>query len=337
MTRQARSRSRDPRDPYGIGPAITLAAPLIALAGLVIVALATVGIMGGQVPLPGGNGNGGGNGDGGPARTPAPSGVIIVDPLADVPGSIVYAKAGNLWIQSGKTVRQLSTSGRASMPTWSPDGKSIYFIDTFTERATFPINGVDRKYNLTSPRLMRVLADGSAAPELIKSGRFRNGRSRWFFWLRQPAVSPDGRLVALLSDQPDPFDSDVVIQMLNLSTGQITNPDLPETSPLGHQDPSWHPSGRYLLYVRNGRDGARGAPVIARWDRVDKRIRAMTGPGYNQPEYSPDGRYIVATKTDAFGTNVVILEGGRGGRRSGRHGGTRSRFSTSRTGSWTCG
>ncbi|HEY7524568.1 MAG TPA: hypothetical protein VH720_13035 [Candidatus Limnocylindrales bacterium] len=312
MTRQARSRSENPRDPYGIGPVITYAGPLIALAGLVIVTLATVGLMGGQVSLPGTGGTGNGNGDGGPARTAAPSGVINVDPLADVPGSIVYAKAGNLWIQSGKAVRQLSTNGRASMPTWSPDGRYVYFIDTFDERTTFRINGVDRKYTLTSPRLMRMLADGSAPAELIKSGRFREGRNRWFFWLRQPAISPDGRLVALISDQPNPFDSDVVIQILNLSTGRFSNPELPETSPLGHQDPSWHPTGRYLLYVRNGRDGARGAPVIARWDRTEQRVRAMTGPGYNQPEYSPDGRYIVATKTDAFGTNVVILEGGRG-------------------------
>ena len=33
------------------------------------------------------------------------------------PGSIVYAKAGNIWIQTGKDVRQLTNSGRDSMPS----------------------------------------------------------------------------------------------------------------------------------------------------------------------------------------------------------------------------
>jgi len=315
MTRQVSARrTRETRDPYGIGPIGTLAAPILALVGLLVVAVATLGLMGGSLTLPGtGNGpNGAPNGPGGPAGTPAPSNVVNIDPRTEVPGSIVYAKAGNIWIQSGKSVRQLSTNGTASMPTWSPDGRFVYFIDTFLERATFPVGNVARNYNLTSPRLMRIPADGSAPAELIKSGRYRTGRHRWFYWLRQPTVSPDGRTVALVSDQPDPTESDVVVQLLNLTTGSFSRPDLPETQFLGHQDPAWSPNGRYLLYVRNNRDGARGAPVIARWDRTERRVRTMTGPGYLQPEYSPDGRYIVATRTDGFGTNVVILEGGRG-------------------------
>jgi Tol biopolymer transport system component len=35
----------------------------------------------------------------------------------------------------------------------------------------------------------------------------------------------------------------------------------------------------------------------------------VTGPGYLSPSFSPDGKYIAATKTDSFGSDVVILDG----------------------------
>jgi Tol biopolymer transport system component len=302
-------RTQDEREPYGIGPIGTLTGPILAVVGLVVVAVATIGFMGGSISLPG---SGNGPNGGGPGRTPAPSDVIIVDPRTEVPGAIVYAKAGNIWIQSGTTARQLSTNGSASMPSWSPDGRYVYYIDTVLQRGVFPVDGVERNYNMTIPRVMRIPADGSGPAELIATGRFRDGRYRWFSWLRQPVVAPNGRTIALISDQPDPETNDVVVQLLDATTGAFSNPGLTETSPLGHQDPAWHPSGRYLVYVRNGREGSRGAPVLARWDRRESRIRTITGPGYIQPEYSPDGRYIVATKTDGFGTDIVILEGGRG-------------------------
>ena len=69
-------------------------------------------------------------------QTPAPSNVVIVPPeVVTFKGSIVYAKAGNIWIQTGKDVKQLTKGGDDSMPSWSPDGASIYFIRT-TERQT---------------------------------------------------------------------------------------------------------------------------------------------------------------------------------------------------------
>jgi Tol biopolymer transport system component len=39
----------------------------------------------------------------------------------------------------------------------------------------------------------------------------------------------------------------------------------------------------------------------------------MSGPGYMQPVYSPDGRYLAATRTDSFGTDVVVLDARTGG------------------------
>jgi Tol biopolymer transport system component len=38
-----------------------------------------------------------------------------------------------------------------------------------------------------------------------------------------------------------------------------------------------------------------------------KKSRAVTGPGYLHPSFSPDGKYITATKTSACGTDVVVL------------------------------
>jgi Tol biopolymer transport system component len=34
----------------------------------------------------------------------------------------------------------------------------------------------------------------------------------------------------------------------------------------------------------------------------------VTGPGYLSPSFSPDGSFIAATKTSAFGSDVVILD-----------------------------
>ena len=67
--------------------------------------------------------------------------------------------------------------------------------------------------------------------------------------------------MAMVSDRPDPSQSDVVLQFYDLITKKSTVPTLAETPPLGHQDPTWRPDGKVLLYVRNGRDGPKGAPV----------------------------------------------------------------------------
>ena len=72
------------------------------------------------------------------------------------------------------------------------------------------------------------------------------------------------------------------------------------------------PDGSYLLLVKNGRDGSRGAPQIIRYNPENQRSFTVTGPGYISPAPSPDGKYIAATRTDNFGTDVVILDGATG-------------------------
>lgn len=295
----------DQHDPFGLAVVGAFAAPAAALAGLAIVGWLTFAVLTGDVRLPGsGNGNQGTAG----IATAAPSNVVIVDPRVDLPGSIVYVKAGNVWIQSGRQARQLTTSGVASMASWSADGTSIYYVETRLEKGLTPLGSTGRVYQLTVPTLMRLAADGSGQPAIVTTGRVKRGRYTWAYWIRDPAPSPDGRTIALVSDGTDPTTTDVVVQLYDLATKRLTKPKLPENSPLGHQDPAWRADGRVLLYVKNARDGARGTPSIYRYDPLTGKNSTLTGPGYLSPSWSRDGRFVAATRTDSFGTNVVILD-----------------------------
>jgi len=298
---------RGPRKPDGLPAIGGVGAPLLAAVGLAVVGWFTLGLLGAPVGAPGSQG---GNNVPGVVVTPAPSNVVIVPPKVEVPGSIIYVKAGNVWVQSGSSARQVTTSGRASMPSWSPDGKWIYYVETTDQTGFFPFSGSARRYAMTVPSVMRVPPDASSPPQRILTGRYRIGRYTWFRWIREPVLSPDGRTIALLSDAPDPQRSDVVLQLYNVQTKLLTNPRLGETA--GHQDPAWRPDGGQLLYVRNGLDGSRGTPTIMRYDPTTKRSTALTGPGYLSPAWSRDGQFVAATRTDSFGTNIVILDGRKG-------------------------
>lgn len=294
-------------DPYGIRVRPGAIVPIAAAAGLVVVAILTLGLFSGRLPfVPSRGGGGGAVVD----RTPAPSNVVIVDPRSSVPGSIVYAKGGNVWIQSGTKATQVTSSGHDSMPTWSADGRWIYYVETRTERGLYPYTGAPVFYDLTYPIVVRIRPDGTGRDE-IATGRFTRsgGQYQWFYWIRQPVPDPSGKTLAVMSDGPEPTRNDVVLQLLDIASGTLTNPGLAENAPLGHQDPAWKPgSSRQLLYVMNGRDGTRGAPTIWRYDVRTKRATVLTAPGYMGPAWSPDGRLIVATKQGSLGTDLVMID-----------------------------
>lgn len=287
-------------------------ADLGAVVGLVVVAVFSVALLAGRLPLVSGGGGDNGNGGDGPLRTPTPSNVVIVDPRSDVLGTILYVKAGNIWLQHGATAAALTSGGHDSMPTFSADGRWIYFIRTVDEPGRWRISGVSVRYQLATPTLMRVARDGSAEPEALLQGRITSGRFTWSYFLRQPVVSPDGTRIVVITDGPDPAKSDVVLKELDPATGKLSSLGAPEVSPLGHQDPAWSPDGLSLLFVKNARDGSRGAPVVMRYDFTSGKAVSVTGPGYTAPAWSPDGKLIAATRTTSFGTDIVVLDAKRG-------------------------
>jgi Tol biopolymer transport system component len=313
VTRAVKPRSPRARDPYGIGPVGSTIGPIASAVGLLLIGIVTLNLFNYELPFAGGGNGGSGSGAvGGPAITPAPSNVIVVPEEAAFLGSIVYAKAGNVWVQTDQGATQLTDGGGASMPSFSGDGAWITYVQRSAQKGKWPVRGTPSWYDIELNELRRIRADGTGEPQRLLSGQVRRGALRWSAWIRQPVLSPNGKVVALVTDAPRPDDSNVVLQFYDIARKRLTRAGVREVGVLGHQDPEWRPDGTYLLYTMNNRDGARGAPVIMRYDPKTKQARAMTGAGYMQPSYSPDGRYIAATRTTALGTDVVILNAGNG-------------------------
>lgn len=309
---QANPRARGGSPPPAGGRRLPFAAaPALSGVGLVVIAAISWALLGGSLPnLPN---NGGPSGPGGPVRTATPSNVVIVDPRTKVPGTLLYAKDGNIWTQSGDQAKQLTDDGHDSMPTWSPDGSTVYFIRNQRAQGDpkWITNGEVRFYNLTYPMLMTIPAAGGSTSQLLK-GQVRDGSYTWSYFIREPAISPDGTTAALISDGPDPTRSDITLKLFNLRNGRLTDPELPESQSLGHNDPAWSPDGKTLLYVQNAREGTRGTPRIMRYNVATGRSTAMSTGGYTAPSWSRDGRYVAATRTTSFGTDVVILDARNG-------------------------
>ena len=286
----------------------TVLAPGFSLIGLVVLAALSFNLLA-RAPDLGVDQGGAGQSD--PiVATPDPSVVTTPPPQEgrEIAGTILFVNGGNIWAASGRQVRRLTNTGVDSSPTWSPDGRLIYFVETRRTGARAPWQGNDSRYTLYYPVIMRMNADGSDR-RVVKDGLYQLGGDRtrrYFTWLLQPDVSPDGRSIALVSDAPDPFRREVTLSLMSVDGDRLRNLDLPDSG-LGHNDPQWSPDGDLIAFTHNARRGAVGTPRVALYDVRRRRMRLLSPVGYAQPSWSPDGRYLAAVRTTGRGRDIVVL------------------------------
>lgn len=290
----------------------------LSLVGLVAVALVTLALGSGDLPLPGGGNPGasGGPANPGGVKTPTPSNIVVVPsdvpPSVKVPGTLLYAKEGNIWLQTAGQATQLTSGGTDSMPSFTPDGQSVLFVRTRSVTGFWNGGSGWANYTMDVPAVMEVPVAGGTPAKILDGLYNPAGKGQWMAWIREPVLSPDGRTLAILTDLPNPTKGDVVLKLFDLKTRKLTDPRVAEVSPLGHQDPAWRPDGKVLAYVYNNRSGANGAPQIFGYTPATGRAGAISGPGYLHPSWSPDGRFLAVTKTSPYGTDVAILNASTG-------------------------
>jgi dipeptidyl aminopeptidase/acylaminoacyl peptidase len=303
-----------------LGHRAASAAALLSVAGLIAAGLVTYSLIQNPIPLPG-RAQASSSASTKPLTdlhpSATPSKAVTGGPVIAVPGTIAYVKAGELYVQTGSNVVQItkSTNGsEASDPAWSRDGQWVYYVDTRLTKGWWfnPNGGVYDLFLLTYPVLCRAHPDGSG-PQDVRSGLIEKRKLRTFFWIRQPSISPDGTTAAVISDGPyEPGVSDTVLSFIDVRSGAFQNtPALHHIHPFGHSDPAYSPDGKKVAFVVEGRSGNAGAPSVRVYN-IAARTEKWLANGYRNPSWSPDGRYLAVTKSGSTRPDIAILDASTG-------------------------
>jgi Tol biopolymer transport system component len=172
-------------------------------------------------------------------------------------------------------------------PQRSRDGQWIYFNGIGTWQGTYVGN-----------QIFRVHADGTGMERLDTGGGF--------VFAGYPSPSPDGTRVAFISGRDI---SSGGLHVLNLATGANTGLGI------GAATPRWSPAGDLIAYVSippgigyldNHSIAGYGELRVVRPDGTgDRRVTATAGLYLPGIDWSPDGKYLIATSQQS-GDLVIV-------------------------------
>ncbi|MEX1296040.1 MAG: hypothetical protein AB1Z67_07705 [Candidatus Limnocylindrales bacterium] len=248
--------------------------------------------------------------------------ILVVPPSderADVPGTILFTRlGGDIWAASGTTLENMTDSSSTvadSFPTWSPDGKHIYWIRSKKREVKDGRAREKGKYTLYPTDLWRMNADGSNKKK-IYNALINDSRGLWFSTLAQPSVSPAGNNVVVVSDGRDGDDNGVTMHVVNTRSGRMnrvgTSSQALGTIYLGHNDPDFDRTGTRIAFTYNDNAGTEGNPRVGIFT-CQSRNKCSNGKtkllkhGYANPSWSPDGKLLAVETTDGGGRDIAII------------------------------
>ena len=162
-------------------------------------------------------------------------------------------------------------------PCWVPGHLALYYT-------SYKLNHPDIFYHNLASRGRKIFA--------------RYGGSNL-----SPAVSPDGRRVAMILSK-DGWTDLYVCDADGTGLKRLTR------SPQDESSPCWSPDGRWICYASKDHE-RRALSRISPEGGTPHRVATVGAPNPTEPEYSPDGKWIAFTMmVRTFQVCVIPAEGG---------------------------
>lgn len=200
----------------------------------------------------------------------------------DLPGQILYVKDDQIYLWwRGESTRQ-TVDARNTDPSWLPDGQSFLFT----------------RWSQGFSDLYRYYVSGRPVEQLTQNDPVYGGRGAW---ATQPAVAPNGRTAAYISDRDTAVPALWTIDLTNRSARRIA----PDPNGLGGvQDPSWKADGSALAAVsaESNKSQVWTLPLTTTvWARV-----TQSADGAYAPAWHPSGEWIAYTERRGASHDIWI-------------------------------
>ncbi len=235
----------------------------------------------------------------GPSARPGGPAPTVVSEGAALPGRLLFAKGGDLWLWQGDGGRQLTSTGDASQPAWSPDGTRIAYIrrgESYSDLVVAPSSGGEP---------LALTNNGSANP-LHSYERIYD--TTWAFY---PAFSPDGSQIAFAAQDSPPFGSPATDYHLGLF---VTPSRAGGLRALLYADVGGHvgrlayaPDGTAIVFAYG--PAGPGAALLYRYalpDATTEPLPSAPEQSYD-PAFSPDGRWLAFAARSSGGTDIFVM------------------------------
>ncbi len=236
-----------------------------------------------------------------PAAGPAPT-VAARD--AALPGRLLFARAGDLWLWQGDAGHQITSRGDLTQPAWSPDGGHIAAV----RRAE------------SSSDIVLLAPDGSETAQITRSGtQFPPHSYERIYnttWSLYPTFAPDGAEIAFAAQPAPPFGSPAADYFTALYTAQPLAGGgrslrfAPAEGNVGRT--AWSPDGGAIVFAYSPAAGE--PPHLLRFDRRTGSVAPPQGvpeQSYD-PAFSPDGRWLAFAARDAGRTDLFVVSAAGG-------------------------
>ena len=205
-----------------------------------------------------------------------------------VPGRLLFIKDGDLWVLDASGSHQLATGGTFSQPSWSPDGSSLAYVYRGTNFADI-FTTDDQGQSQT--RL-------TISQSTILDNNDLNFRPTW---------SPDGKLIAFVSDRTSTFPT---LWVMNAADGTgrrvVATPGLQQEAV---DALAWSPDGSQLaitLFNEPGPTQIALIPLGATARQTGRLLTTLPG-GALDPVWSPDGSWIAFAGRDAYTIDLYAV------------------------------